>query len=515
MSNPYIHMEGIVKAFPPAVLALDNVDISIRKDEIHSIIGENGAGKSTLMNILYGLHIPNDGSILINGTPVTIRNPGEAVKHGIGMVHQEFMLIPSYTVYENVILGSEPVTRIGTIDYHTAKNHIAQIIKEFKLNLDPDARVEALSVAAQQKIEILKLLYRDVSLLIMDEPTAVLAPQEIEELFRRLKALRERGKTIVFISHKLDEVLHLSDTITIMRAGKHIRTIPNSQGLSRADLAKAMVGRSVVFSVSKSVAAPKEEVLRVDDITLEGTPQLRSLRQISFSVKSGEIVGIAGVEGNGQFELVKIVTGSLAPTSGKLYLHDQDITEKTISERRQILAYITQDRKGSGSSQDSSLVENAIMTHHKKKKGNRINGWRPWLISNLRAKRHTDRIIEDFNVLALNDSVPMSTLSGGNQQKVIIGREFTLDTDFIVLDQPTRGLDVGSIEYIQKQIIQKRDSGVACLLISSDLDELLAISDRILVLCRGSLTASLDPSQTTREEIGEYMLGVKEGEASI
>ncbi len=506
-------MEGIVKAFPPAVLALDQVDISIQKEEIHSIIGENGAGKSTLMNILYGLHMPNSGTIMLNGSPLTIRNPREAVKHGIGMVHQEFMLIPSYTVYENVILGAEPLTSFGTIDQHTAKKRVAQLIEEFKLNLDPAARVETLSVAAQQKIEILKLLYRDVNLLIMDEPTAVLAPQEIEELFRRLKALRERGKTIVFISHKLDEVLHLSDTITVMRAGKHIKTIPNSPDLSRADLARAMVGRSVVFSVEKAPSEPGDEVLRAENISLAATPHLRALHDLSFTVRKGEIVGIAGVEGNGQFELVKIVTGSLAPTSGSLYLHNRDITASSLAERRQLLAYVTQDRKGLGSSQDSSLVENAIMTHHRRTEQNRIEGRWPWLISDRRARKHTDRIIDEFSVLTLNSSIPIRTLSGGNQQKMIIGREFTLDTDLIVLDQPTRGLDVGSIEYIQKQIIQKRDSGVACLLISSDLDELLAISDRILVLCRGRLTASLDPSDTSREEIGEYMLGVKGGEA--
>lgn len=506
-------MEGIVKAFPPSVLALDQVDISIQKEEIHSIIGENGAGKSTLMNILYGLHMPNSGTILLNGSPMTIRNPREAVKQGIGMVHQEFMLIPSYTVYENVILGAEPLTSFGTIDQRAAKRRVSQLIEEFKLNLDPAARVETLSVAAQQKIEILKLLYRDVNLLIMDEPTAVLAPQEIEELFRRLKALRERGKTIVFISHKLDEVLHLSDTITVMRAGKHIKTIPNSPDLSRADLARAMVGRSVVFSVEKTPADPGDEVLRVENVSLTATPHLRALHDLSFTVRRGEIVGIAGVEGNGQFELVKIVTGSLVPTSGSLYLHNRDITASSLAERRQLLAYVTQDRKGLGSSQDSSLVENAIMTHHRRTGQNRIEGRWPWLISDKRSRKHTSRIIDEFSVLTLNSSVPIRTLSGGNQQKVIIGREFTLDTDLIVLDQPTRGLDVGSIEYIQKQIIQKRDSGVACLLISSDLDELLAISDRILVLCRGRLTASLDPSHTSREEIGEYMLGVKGGEA--
>jgi len=510
VSNPYIHMEGIVKAFPPAVLALDHVDISIQKDKIHSIIGENGAGKSTLMNILYGLHTLNQGSIFLNGAPVNFKNPREAVKHGIGMVHQEFMLIPSYTVYENVILGSEPLTRFGSIDRRKAKDKVRDLIQEFKLNLNTDAEVEALSVAAQQKVEILKLLYRDVDLLIMDEPTAVLAPQEIEELFRRLKMLKERGKTIVFISHKLDEVLHLSDTITVMRAGKRIETIPNSPDLSRADLARAMVGRSVIFSVVKPKAVPGDEILKIEHIYLEGTPHIQALHDISFSVRRGEIVGIAGVEGNGQFELVKIINGALSPTSGLIKLHNQDITNSTLAERRQLLAYVTQDRKNLGSSQDSSLLDNSIMTHHKVKEHNKVEGRFSFLISDRRSKKHTENIIEDFNVLTIDSGALMRTLSGGNQQKMIIGREFLLDTDLIILDQPTRGLDVGSIEYIQKQIIKKRDSGTACLLVSSDLDELLSISDRILVLCRGHLAASLDPQVTKREEIGEYMLGVKE-----
>lgn len=529
-------MRGIVKVFPPALLALDRVDLAIREGEIHSVIGENGAGKSTLMHVLYGMQPANGGRVILRGEEADFSTPREAVKAGIGMLHQEFMLIPSYTVYENVILGAEPITKFGALDRRKAREKVSGLIKEYRLNLDPAARVEGLSVAAQQKAEILKLLYRDAAILILDEPTAVLTPREIEELFKRLKAMSRDGKTLLFISHKLDEVLELSDRITVMRKGRRITTEKN-RNLTKAHLARAMVGREVMFSVRKTDADPGETVLSMEGI-VEAPPGGRGVRgrgvgrrsrgaaafagskgsrggrsgarpllkNLSLELRSGEILGVAGVEGNGRLELIRVLTGVLGTAEGRIVLEGEDITQLGITERRGRFAYVPQKRKTEGSSQQASLIDNTVMTHHRF--GARFQGPMKHLLSRKAGRAFTGEVIREFGVAAPSPRVPIGTLSGGNQQKIIIGREASLNSRFLLLDQPTRGLDVGSIEYIRKRIIQLRNRGTACLLISADLDELFALSDRLLVLHRGAVVAELNPEKTTIEEVGGYMLGL-------
>ena len=528
-----------MKVFPPALLALDRVALAIREGEIHSVIGENGAGKSTLMHVLYGMHPANSGRVILRGEEADFSTPREAVKAGIGMLHQEFMLIPSYTVYENVILGAEPITKFGSLDRRTAREKVSGLIEEYRLNLDPAARVEGLSVAAQQKVEILKLLYRDAAILILDEPTAVLTPREIEELFKRLKAMSRDGKTLLFISHKLDEVLELSDRITVMRKGRRITTEKN-RNLTKAHLARAMVGREVMFSVRKTDADPGETVLSMESI-VEAPPGGRRvggrgvdrrsrggaafgsgrgskgsrggrsgarplLKNISLELRSGEILGVAGVEGNGRLELIRVLTGVLGTAEGRIVLEGEDITQLGITERRGRFAYVPQKRKTEGSSQQASLIHNTVMTHHRFSA--RFQGPMKHLLSRKAGRAFTGEVIREFGVAAPSPRVTIGTLSGGNQQKIIIGREASLNSRFLLLDQPTRGLDVGSIEYIRKRIIQLRNRGTACLLISADLDELFALSDRLLVLHRGAVVAELNPEKTTIEEVGGYMLGL-------
>ena len=514
-----------MKVFPPALLALDRVDMAIREGEIHSVIGENGAGKSTLMHVLYGLQTANGGRVILRGEEADFSTPREAVRAGIGMLHQEFMLIPSYTVYENVILGAEPITKFGALNRRTAREKVSGLIEEYRLHLDPAARVEGLSVAAQQKVEILKLLYRDAAILILDEPTAVLTPREIEELFKRLKAMSRDGKTLLFISHKLDEVLELSDRITVMRKGRRITTEKN-RNLTKAHLARAMVGREVMFSVRKTDADPGETVLAVESI-VEAPSGGRGvgrrsrgaaafgggrggarpvLKNLSLELRSGEILGVAGVEGNGRLELIRVLTGVLGTAEGRIVLEGEDITQLGITERRGRFAYVPQKRKTEGSSQQASLIDNTVMTHHRF--GSRFQAPMKHLLSRKAGRAFTGEVIREFGVAAPSPRVPIGTLSGGNQQKIIIGREASLNSRFLLLDQPTRGLDVGSIEYIRKRIIQLRDRGTACLLISADLDELLALSDRLLVLHRGAVVAELNPEKTTIEEVGGYMLGL-------
>lgn len=521
-------MRSLIKVYPPDTLALDQVDLTIKEGEIHSLIGENGAGKSTLMKVLYGMIPASSGEISVRGRRVRYASPREAVAAGIGMVHQEFMLVPSYTIYENVILGAEPVGRLGALRNAEARRHVQSLVDRYGLNLSIDDRVRDTSVGAQQKVEILKLLYRDVGVLIMDEPTAVLTPQETSELFRRLRDLNAAGKTIIFISHKLDEVLELSDTITVMRRGRRVATWEN-RGLGKPDLARAMVGRDVVFSVDKPPASCGDVVFESRDLSYVDAGGRRRLDGVSFAVRRGEIVGIAGVEGNGQFELVQLVTGLTPVQSGQVKICGRDVTGVPVIERRKLMCYVPQDRKMSGSAQKMSLVDNAIMTHH------RLNpriesGWRA-LLSTSKCRRFAQDLVEIFGVLAPNVDTPISSLSGGNQQKVVVGREFLFDADFVLLDQPTRGVDVGSVEFIQREIIRKRGSAGAsdtdmgagagagagtasagCLLISADLDELFSLADRILVMHRGRIVADLAPTDTTREEVGEYMLGVRESQ---
>ena len=502
-----IEMNSIVKVFPPNVVALDDVSTTFRAGEIHAIVGENGAGKSTLMKVLYGLENRNAGEVLYRGQPVHFKEPGEAIASGIGMVHQEILLIPEYTVRQNVVLGMEPVGLWGRIDEARARQQVLEKIQEFQFNLDPDALVEDISVAARQKVEILKLLYRNVSILILDEPTAVLTPQEIPQLFSEMRRLRDNGHTIIFISHHLEEVLELSDRITVLRKGKKIDTVQTSATSKRA-LAGMMVGREVIFTSLREPKTPGPVVFALENLTHIHASGRHQLKDVSLEVRQGEIVGMAGVEGNGQLELVNAIMGLLKPTSGKILVRGKDITQAPILERRKEISFVSQDRSRMGACVTASIMENAIMTHHRLNP--RFTRWNGILLDYRETRNFAAEVKERFSVAMDTIDNPFKSLSGGNQQKVILGRELLLDSPFVLLDQPTRGLDVGSIEYVHHQILSIRDEGRAVLLISADLDELFRLSDRIVVLHRGQIVADLQTEQTSIEEIGIYMLEGRE-----
>ncbi len=500
----FISLEHIVKVYPPNVLAVDNVSVGFRKGEIHSIVGENGAGKSTLMKLLYGLVPFDSGGVRIDGASVHFREPGDAIARGIGMVHQEIELIPQYTVWENVVLGAEPVRGpFGALNSKRAIERVRQKIEEFQFNLDPLAVVDRISVAARQKVEILKLLYRNVSVLILDEPTAVLTPQEIPQLFAELKRLRGAGTTILFISHRLDEVLELSDRITVMRKGKKVATVAASE-TSKEALAQMMVGRQVIFTSKRTPHRRGGCVFEAKALSVTRRDGLRLLDGVSFSVHAGEIVGIAGVEGNGQFELVNSIMGLITPSSGSMTVNGREITGLPILERRRLISFVPQDRAKMGASLAASILDNAIMTHHRLEP--RFAAWRGLVLNYRNARAFTDSLVQRFSVQTTSRQNPFRSLSGGNQQKLILGRELLLSTPFFLMDQPTRGLDVGSIEYVHGEILSMREADRAVLLISADLEELFLIADRILVMHRGQIVADLVAEQTTIEEVGRYML---------
>ncbi len=505
-----IEMKDIIKVFPPNVVAVDQVSTDFLKGEIHAIVGENGAGKSTLMKVLYGLEQFNQGEILFQGQSVHFQEPGEAIAHGIGMVHQEILLIPQYTVWENIILGAEPVNFIGKIDKQKARKLVQEKVDEFQFNLNIDAKVDDISVAAAQKVEILKLLYRNVSVLILDEPTAVLTPQEIPQLFNELRRLRDHGHTILFISHHLEEVLDLSDRITVMRKGKKIATVHASE-TNKEELAQMMVGRTVLFHSLRENIVTGQKVLQVNDLTyIDGTHHKR-LDQINFHVCEGEIVGIAGVEGNGQFELVNAIMGLNKITQGNFLINQTDITAADILERRRFISFVSQNRAKMGAAVKASILENVMMTHHRLNPN--FTSWRGLLLNDQYARQFTHQIEEQFSVVMDNMDNPFRSLSGGNQQKVILGRELLLETPFVLLDQPTRGLDVGSIEYVHELILKMKAQQRAILLISADLEELFRITDRILVLYRGRVVADLPTEETDIEQVGYLMLEGKEKDA--
>jgi len=498
-----MEMRHIVKVFPPDVVALNDVSVDFKQGEIHAIVGENGAGKSTLMKILYAMENMDSGEIFYNAEPVHFQSTGEAINNGIGMVHQEILLIPEYSIWENVVLGLEPTRGLGRLDQAKAIADVRHKIEEIGFNLDPMALVKDISVAAQQKVEILKLLYRNVSVLIMDEPTAVLTPQEIPQLFGELRRLRDNGHTILFISHHLDEVLDLSDRITVLRKGKMIGTV-DSGHTTKEELARMMVGRDVVFSSLKKPSQQGDIVFDVQNLCYRDEDNVERLKEINFTVSSGEIVGIAGVEGNGQFELVNAIMGLCSPQSGKIIIMGKEITKEAILERRKLLSFVSQDRKSMGSSPTAPISENVIMTHHKLEE--RFQSWNGLVLNAQEVNAFTQEIRDRFSVSMGETDAPFRSLSGGNQQKVILGRELSLSSPFVLLDQPTRGLDVGSIEYVHEQILAMRDQQRAILLLSSDLDELFRITDRLLILFRGKIAADLITSKTTIEEIGYLML---------
>jgi simple sugar transport system ATP-binding protein len=496
-------MNHIVKVFPPSLVALDDVSVDFRKGEIHAIVGENGAGKSTLMKALYGMQPAVSGEILYNGSKVRFTDPGEAIKAGIGMVHQEIMLVPQYTVWENVVLGSEPVLLFDRLDTKKARQLVKEKINEFHFNLDADAKVDDISIAARQKVEILKLLFRNVTVLIMDEPTSVLTPQEIPQLFDELKRLRDNGHTILFISHHLDEVLDLSDRITVLRKGKKIGTM-DAGAASKAGLAQMMVGREVIFEALLKEQRAGDGLFKVEHLNYTDSNKRQRLIDINLQVHAGEIVGVAGVEGNGQLELVNVIMGLIEPTSGTIEVQGADITRSSILERRRRIAFVSQDRTNMGSSVNARITENVIMTHHRLNP--RFTQWNGRILDLRQADMFTNEVRDRFDVQMTSPENPFKSLSGGNQQKVILGRELLLEAPFILLDQPTRGLDVGSIEYVHRRILDMRAQMRAILLISADLEELFRITDRLVVMHRGRVVAELETRNTNITEVGYLML---------
>ncbi len=508
--HPVVSFRGVTKVYPPQVVALESVSVDVFPGTIHAFVGENGAGKSTMMKILAGEVRADGGTVSLNGHTVSFSSSREAMDAGIGMVHQEILLVDELTVAENIVLGVEPIVSgvlgLGRIDQATARQQVLETIASFDVELDPDGFVGELTVAAKQKVEICKLLHRHVDVLILDEPTAVLTPQEIPPFFAELRRLREMGKTICFISHHLDEVIALCDTVTVLRDGKLVSTQPTSS-VSTASLARAMVDRDVVFTakrVMNATATPSNPVLLVKGLRYSSPGAARSLGPIDLAVYPHEIVGVAGVDGNGQAELVRCIMGDIASTTGSIFIGGHDCTRADILTRRRYLAFVPSERKTTGGSVDGSLVENTAMTHHRLSDG--FRSARGWLLNRATTRTFAEQIRRAFNVASDSIDQSLGSLSGGNQQKVILGRELSRARPLVLLDQPTRGLDVGSIEFVHQQIlaIPSVDKGV--LLFSSDLEELMRLSDRIVVLFRGTIALNAKTSELTMSQIGAAML---------
>jgi simple sugar transport system ATP-binding protein len=495
-----LELKNIRKTFGDTV-ANDNVSITVHTGTIHAVVGENGAGKSTAMKIVYGFYTADSGDIFLNGEKVNIRNPHDAIALGIGMVHQHFMLVDTMTVAENIILGAETGTA-ASLDLDKANEDIKKLSDELKLEIDPQAVVENLSVGLQQRVELLKALYRNADLLILDEPTAVLSPQEVEEFFGILRRMKEQGKTVVIITHKLDEVLAISDEVTVMRDGKTVGNVKTSETNAK-ELARMIVGRDVLLRVEKTDARPAAEVLKVSGLSVSGNHG-PAVKGVSFNVHAGEIVGIAGIEGNGQTELVEALAGLARPTSGTISLNGKDVTRASARERKELgVAHIPEDRHRRGLLLNSDLAENAILGVHYRPPMASAAG----VMNTAAVDKRVGEIIERFDVRPPDPTLAAKSLSGGNQQKLIIGREFELDPKLLLVSQPTRGVDIGAIEFIHRKLIELRDSGVAVLLVSAELEEVTALADRLLVIREGEIVGEVDPKVTSVEEIGLMMTG--------
>lgn len=496
-----IEMKNITKEFP-GIKALDNVSVEFRKNEVHALLGENGAGKSTLMSILFGLYQPDKGEIIVNGQKVNINNPNIANELGIGMVHQHFKLIDDFSVVENIILGQEP-TKGLVIDLDKAINKVKELSEQYHLNVDPYAKVSQISVGMQQRVEILKMLYRNSDILIFDEPTAVLTPQEIQELMKIMKRLVEEDKSIILISHKLKEIKMVADRCTILRRGKVVDTV-NVQDTSQEEMASMMVGRNVDFVVSKEKIIAKDVVLKVENLKVENENKFLSVDGISFEVRQNEIYGLAGIDGNGQSELVFAITGLKKVKAGKIYLNNVDITNYSIKKRFDAgISHVPEDRHKYGLVLDYTLEENMVL-HSYDKKDYQKNG----VIIKKEITKLSDMLIEEFDIRTSQESKTIvRSMSGGNQQKIIIAREIHLSPDLLIVVQPTRGLDVGAIEYIHSRIIKERDQGKAVLLVSLELDEIRALSDRIGIIYQGKLMGEVLADETNENEIGLMMAG--------
>ena len=504
--TPVLEVKHVTKRFP-GVVANDDVNLTLYEGEILALLGENGAGKSTLMNIIYGLYKPTEGEIYVRGKKVEMKSPRDAIALGIGMVHQHFQLVPVMTVAENIMLGAESVKR-GLLDVKKVAQEIQELSHRYHLDVDPYAVVEDLPVGVQQRVEIIKALYREAEILILDEPTAVLTPQEIEGLFEIMKRLQSQGKSIIFISHKLKEVLYISDRIVVLRDGKVVGETTPAEA-TQEKLAAMMVGREVILTVEKEPARPGKVVLEVKDLEAKSDLGEPALRGVSFQVHEGEILGVAGVQGNGQTELVEVITSLRKAESGQVIINGEEMTNaspRAITQKGQS-SHVPEDRHAYGMVASYSVADNLVLNTYNLPpfaKGIRIN--RPAII------RHAEELIEKFDVRTPGPHTPAGSLSGGNQQKMVVAREFSRPIKLLIAAQPTRGIDVGSIEFIHNQIVAKRDEGVAVLLVSSELDEIMSLSDRIAVMYKGEIIDIVPREEATRENIGLLMAGVKRGE---
>ncbi|MDR0922331.1 MAG: ABC transporter ATP-binding protein [Lactobacillales bacterium] len=498
---PYvIAMKNITKAFGD-FKANENINLQVRRGEIHVLLGENGAGKSTLMNILSGLLAPTSGEILLNGKSVQITSPTVADELGIGMVHQHFMLIDAFTVAENIILGSEPIKN-GVIDYKKAVKEIKELSERYHLSVDPEALVSNISVGMQQRAEILKILYRGADILIFDEPTAVLTPNEIDELMEIMRGLAAEGKSIILITHKLDEIKKVADRCTVIRRGKSIGTV-NVADTTHQELADLMVGRAVSFHTKKEKAQPKEVVLSISNLVVKESRGIEAVKGFSLEVRAGEVVGIAGIDGNGQSELIQAITGLRKAESGTVTLNGEDITNKTPRQITETgVSHVPEDRHKYGLILDLSLAENLALQTYYREPNSRYG-----VLDYSYINSHARELIEEFDVRTVSELVPAKSLSGGNQQKAIIAREIDRNPDLLIVANPTRGLDVGAIEYIHKRLIEQRNQNKAVLIVSFELDEILNVSDRIVVIHGGKISGTVFPESTSEKELGLLMAG--------
>ncbi len=498
-----IEMLNIRKEFP-GIVANDNVTLQVKKGEIHALLGENGAGKSTLMNVLFGLYQPEKGEIRVKGEPVKITDPNVANEQGIGMVHQHFMLVDTFTVTENIILGAEP-KNVGTVDIKSAEEEVREISERYGLKVDPSAKIRDISVGMQQRVEILKTLYRGADILILDEPTAVLTPQEIKELIQIMKTLIQEGKSIILITHKLKEIMEVCDRCTVIRKGEGIGTV-NVSETDTTELASLMVGREVSFKTDKEPATPKEDILHIRELRVKDARGVDMVKDLNLDIRAGEIVGIAGVDGNGQSELIETITGLRNAESGSIDLNGQNITNlppRKVTESG--ISHIPQDRHKFGLVLDFPIGENMALQNYYQKPYSNMG------VLNYKAiYEKAKSLIEEYDVRTPSEYTPARALSGGNQQKAIIGREVDRSPDLLIAAQPTRGLDVGAIEFIHKKLVEERDKGRAVLLLSFELDEIMNVSDRIAVMFDGQVVANVKPEETNEQELGLLMAGSKQ-----
>jgi general nucleoside transport system ATP-binding protein len=505
--HPVLELRGITKRFP-GIVADDHVDFDLRDGEVHALLGENGAGKSTLMNIVYGLYHADEGEIRVNGEPIRIHSPKDAISRGIGMVHQHFMLIPVMTVAENIVLGNEPTKPGDILDYGAARKRVTDLSRQFGFAIEPDARVENIGVGQQQRVEILKALYRHADILILDEPTAVLTPQEANELFEILRTLTREGLSIIFISHKLNEVLEIADRITVLRRGKKVDTVPRA-GATEEGLARMMVGREVLLRVDKPPATPGEPLLEVENLRVFDELGLGAVNGVSFDVRRGEIVGLAGVDGNGQSELIEALSGLRKVEAGTVRLAGRDVTGASAHDvLHRGLGHIPEDRQRRGLVLNFSLAENLALHDYDAEPNARFG----WLFPRQLVQRARG-ILRQFDVRGGGPQTLASALSGGNQQKVVVGREISRDPQVLLAAQPTRGLDVGAIEFVHRRLVEARNGDAAVLLVSLELDEILSLSDRILVIYEGRIAGEYPPD-VSEEELGLAMTGGRSKEAA-